>query len=134
MSDFEPLEPTAIRHALDVGLARQGSAEFAYNHIDYRFGTEPNAIWARTYVETIAKVSVHNLEQHDIASDHVIRVLMYLAARFKTIEIFDPNTAHGYQPLPEAVATRVADYLDAHFTEQNVKIAGWDEPTREFKS
>lgn len=134
MSDLEPLEPQTVRHVLDTGLSKTGDVEFAYNHFDYRWGEEPEAIWARAHLDTASKVTVHNLEHHDIQSDHITRMLMYLAARFRTIEVFDPNSETGYHPLPDDIDKRVRDLVAEHLSARQLKVAGWEESAQRYKA
>lgn len=134
MSDLEPLEPTAVRHALDQGRRNRGGEQVAFNHIDYRFGVQPNALWARAQVATMTRVTLHNIEHHDLASDHMARVLMYLYARFSRVDLFDPDSEAGYLPVPAGLEKRIRDLLDDFFSSSDLKIAGWDEPNRPFKA
>ncbi|MEX0860189.1 MAG: hypothetical protein WEB63_02570 [Cucumibacter sp.] len=134
MSDLEPLEPTSVRHVLDQGRRTRGGEQVAFNHVDYRFGVQPNALWARAQIESMDKVTLHNVEQHDLDSEHAARVLMYLYARFPRVDLFDPDSEEGYLPVPANIERRVHDLLVDFFSDRDLKVAGWDEPNRPFKA
>ena len=134
MASLEPLEPSSVRHILDKGRRNRAGETMVHNHVDYRFGNQPNALWARAQTNTMDRVTLHNSEQHDLDSDHVARVLMYLYARFESVELFDPNVEEGYLPMPRLVRERVREMLEDYFTGRDVNPAGWDEPNRAWKN
>lgn len=134
MADLEPLEPSSIRHAVDPGLDRAGADGAAHGHIDYFFGEGPTALWARVYVSSMDTVAIHGLEAHDVESDHVMRVLMYLSQRFGTVEAFDTGSDGGRRPLRPKVKARLEALMAAAPSDPNEAIGGWDTPEPRTKA
>jgi hypothetical protein len=133
MAQLEPLEPTSVRHILDRGRLNRAGETMVHNHVDYRFGNQLNALWARAQTGQMNKVILHNSEHHDLDSDHMARVLMYLYARFEQVELFDPNVEDRCLPMPRLLRERVRDLLDDYFAGRDLKAPGWDEPDHAWK-
>lgn len=133
MSDLEPLEPSSIRHVVEPGLDRSGADGAAHGHLDYFFGEGPTALWARAYIGSMEAVAMHGLEAHDMGSDHVMRVLMYLGERFGTVEIFEGGEDGGRRPLPSRLQARLDELLAAAAGAAGEGIGGWDTPASRNK-
>jgi hypothetical protein len=128
MAELEPLEPSEIRHVVEPGLDRENADGAVHGHFDYYFGEEPTALWARAYVNSMDTVAIHGLEAHDVNSDHVMRVLMYLRERFANVEAFDVGSDGGHRPLRPRVKARLEALMEETENDVGEGTGGWDTP------
>ncbi len=128
MAELERLEPSEIRHVVEPGLDRENTDGAVHGHLDYFFGDEPMALWARAYLSSIDTVAIHGLEAHDVDSDHVMRVLIYLRERFANVEAFDVGSDGGHRPLRPRVKARLEALMAEMADEVGEGISDWDTP------
>jgi hypothetical protein len=90
------IAPRAIEHLHEQVLDFANREQLcSYNYLDYHFDTAVGACRARTYDDTIDEVAFYPPRGIDVEHGESLRVLHYLAQRFRTVEVL---CKEGYEP------------------------------------
>lgn len=108
------IEPSFVGHGYDFGdyEPQTGDMGHAYNFLAYAFEEGDARAEAIHYLDEADKVTLRILEPLDFSGAFARRVLVFLTMRFG--EVFVPQAAGGYAPLPAALREEIDRLRAAH--------------------